>query len=746
MLRTPLSLLAAACFAHAALADHRVVDLAQVSTDSGELLRIYGSSGNGAFGTPVAGGKDCDGDGFADFALASMLSSPEARDRAGSVYLLFGDGRIDGSFDSGTKQPLLLNIVGASRQENAGNEIWMDDVTGDGIADLLIGRQNFSFTSALGGDGALSIIVGGPALKAYAAGGGIVDLRSPAPEISVVTLVGGQRVGRLGIWMRTGDITGDGIADIVVGADQEDHVGQTHAGAVYVVRGGPHLGTTQIVTLEDLASSALAGNLARIDAPSGQAHLHFGSTCQVADLDGNGRGEVLVAAALNRAGGVLSPYGPGLPSGDGVGGTIHGTAFILWDDNFPSGPWPADFHFGVDSPPGSKTIIVGGERNGRFGEELVGGRDYDGDGHPDLFIGDLNADLSPSRNRSSSGAGYIFYDAARLKHLSFNLDSKPVDIRITAMIGRERDAISGDTAIDGDFDGDGIADIAIGSPHATADLRADAGILDVLFGQSGGWPDLIDLASLDSATGIRTTSVWGAHGHTSGDAGDVLGYSIAAGDVDADGRTEVVINEMEGDGSGPIAIDVGNLDVIDGALLATGVDLVECPLAPLTDCREIAPVASQLGLRYAPTDRRMRWKWRANGGGVLSDFGSPQSTSYAVCLYDASSSSRPTLSWRAFSDIACQPNSCWSEPTAGVHRYLRPPRGSDGIERGVFRIGDNRDTVEVSARNWKTASSSETLVLPVTVQLISGAGVTRACWQVQYLDATTNAASKFVTH
>src|SRR5258708_3645200 len=80
-----------------ASATHHVIDLANVSTDTGELLRVYGSSGNGAFGTPIAGGKDCDGDGFADFALASMLASPLARDRAGLVQLVFGDGQLNGS-------------------------------------------------------------------------------------------------------------------------------------------------------------------------------------------------------------------------------------------------------------------------------------------------------------------------------------------------------------------------------------------------------------------------------------------------------------------------------------------------------------------------------------------------------------------------------------------------------------------------------------------------------------------------
>ncbi len=59
------------------------VDLATTPTDDARLLRVHGSTGSGNKGVPVAGGFDCDGDGFPDSAMAAMQSRPLGRSGAG---------------------------------------------------------------------------------------------------------------------------------------------------------------------------------------------------------------------------------------------------------------------------------------------------------------------------------------------------------------------------------------------------------------------------------------------------------------------------------------------------------------------------------------------------------------------------------------------------------------------------------------------------------------------------------------
>src|SRR5262245_45951573 len=214
----------------------QVVDLAELSTAQ-HLLRVHGSNGDGSRGLPVAGGGDVDGDGFVDYAMASMQATALGRAVAGELYLVFGDGTVSGVLDTATFQAQILKIAGAGPSETAGNVLWMDDVTGDGLADLLIGRQNYTHTPDdpdRTGAGALTILVGSAALRSFAAtAAGLsahLDLAAPPPSLTLATFVGAHAFDRLGMWVRTGDVTGDGVADIAVGADQASDLGVGHHG------------------------------------------------------------------------------------------------------------------------------------------------------------------------------------------------------------------------------------------------------------------------------------------------------------------------------------------------------------------------------------------------------------------------------------------------------------------------------------------------------------------------------------
>lgn len=544
------------------------IDLLGFPTSNGSLSRLLGSTGPGAFGVPVAGGLDCDGDTHADVAMAAMLAGPLGRNAAGQVYLVFGDGTINGTLDTATTQAGILRFAGSGPSENAGSEIWIDDVTGDGLGDVLIARQNFT-SGGRTGAGALSIVVGGGVLRTHAQTLQYFDLAAPPAGSVMTTIVGANAFDRLGIWMRTGDVTGDGVADIVVGADQQESSLATHAGVSYVIRGGAHLATNQTIDLASFASTAIAGHLLRIDPPAGSFEHHFGGTVQIADLDGNGRGEVLIATALNRAGATLRAAGAPLGSAHGTGGSADGSVYIIWDDNIPAGDWDAGLTLDMSSLSGTRSLIHGGDDNFSFGEEILGGLDFDNDGDADLFVGDLTGDLSPLGNRSYSGSGHVFYDAAVLKGLTFDLDTLPMGVVVSTFAGAGTNDIAGDTAAQGDFDGDGIGDLVFSAPHGSPFGRAEAGIVYVLFGKTGPWPTFVDLtpATLPPPASIRMTTLYGAFGTSGSDSGDTLSYSAAAGDIDGDGKTDFITNEMQGDGSSPAAEDTGNLIVVSGARL-----------------------------------------------------------------------------------------------------------------------------------------------------------------------------------
>ncbi|MFT5192136.1 MAG: hypothetical protein ACI9DF_005176 [Verrucomicrobiales bacterium] len=107
--------------------------------------------------------------------------------------------------------------------------------------------------------------------------------------------------------------------------------------------------------------------------------------------------------------GAFTSDGSSHATGDGAKGSM----FIAWDENFPASPWPNGYTFSLtDSLLGDFTRIDGGALNGSFGEELLAGKDYSGDGFPDLFVGDLVGD---SPNGSNSGLGYVLYNACKLR-------------------------------------------------------------------------------------------------------------------------------------------------------------------------------------------------------------------------------------------------------------------------------------------------------------------------------------------
>ncbi len=732
--------LLAACVAHAD-EPARGIDLTSVSTDSGVLTRVLGNTGNGAFGVPVAGALDCDADGYKDYAFAAMTASPAGRSGAGEVYLVFGNGGIGATIDTALARPDVLRIIGAATSEACGSELWMDDVTGDGLGDLLIARQNFNPDPSRPGAGALTVLVGSASLRSFAATMAPLDLAAPPASLTVLNIVGPAATDRLGIWVRSGDVTGDGTADLVIGADQVSTDAAHHMGAVYVVRGGLHLAGGGTVDLSDLPTTALAGNIATLVPPaSGSSEFHFGATCQIADLDGNDRAEVLVGATINRAGASLAADGAPFGAAHASAGALRGRLYIVWDDNFPEGVWPAGLTIDVSAAPGSTTEIRGGVGNRSFGEEILGGLDFNSDGKAELFVGDIVGDLSPRRDRLSAGSGHLFYDAAQLRGAAFDMDNLPQGLVTTTFLGGKPNDIAADTAMQGDFNGDGVADLAFSSPHGSRFGRVNAGTIHVFFGQHGRWPAIIDLAegALVPSAFVSVVEIYGANGSAAADGGDTLCYSAAAADVDGDGLSDIITNEMQGNGS--TAVDVGNMLLIGGAMLSAPVAPGNCPARPLAGCHSAVSARLRAVKRAAPSSDRVAWKWK--GAAESSAFRDPLNDSgatYRLCVYEDAASPALVAGMRTTGSGSCGQAPCWSAQDPTEFSYFDSERSSDGIERINLRLRPQRPAViRIRAREHATSIPSLPSALPVVVQFSASSDGVSQCFESSFFDTLAN--------
>lgn len=179
---------------------------------------------------------------------------------------------VAGTYDGNDAGALL---TGRDNRDGAGHAIAVGDVTGDGLPDLIIGAPDHNFESGAVG------IVPGPledgTSQSISDAGWWVDGQDA-----------GERTGHSVAF--AGDLNGDGIGDILVGAPGAVTTGDS-AGVVYVLYGPAQVGSV------GSAANTLLGTLPLAE---------FGRVVNaVPDANGDGVPEILVGAPFTDSDGVL---------------------------------------------------------------------------------------------------------------------------------------------------------------------------------------------------------------------------------------------------------------------------------------------------------------------------------------------------------------------------------------------------------------------------------------------------------
>ena len=253
------------------------IDTADQSAD----ITVYGPIEDGWLGESVGVG-DFNGDGLDDLLLPTTFAPTFAGDDAGGrVSILLSP--IPPLVDLSTSVAD-YTIYGADAGDQLGHSNATGDVDGDGVDDILLGAVSSSGSDnnfELAGEAALIL---GSSLQAG------IDVG--AGEQSSIAY-GPAKIDRLGRSVALGDVDGDGLADILLGAPGGESIASrsSEAGALYLISGNASL-STEIDLSND--GNAFFGN----DSGDGLADGVDGRPALItADIDGDGRAEILVSAS-----------------------------------------------------------------------------------------------------------------------------------------------------------------------------------------------------------------------------------------------------------------------------------------------------------------------------------------------------------------------------------------------------------------------------------------------------------------
>ncbi|WP_442936888.1 beta strand repeat-containing protein [Nostoc sp.] len=457
-------------------------------------------------GGSVSSAGDINGDGIDDLIIGALGASPNGF-QSGQSYVVFGSkGGFDAQFNLSTLNGTNgFAINGINANDFLGRSVSSaGDINGDGIDDLIIGASG---ASPNGFNSGQSYVV-------FGSKGGF------SPQLNLCTLNGTNGFAINGIntgdWSgfsvsSAGDINGDGIDDLIIGAETASPNGH-YSGQSYVVFGskGGFDSSFNLSTLNGTNGFAINGNT---------GDLSGGSVSSAGDINGDGIDDLIIGAYT------ASPKG-----------FQSGQSYVVFGSK-----GGFDSQFNLSTLNGTNGFAINGINRGDYsGRSVNSVGDINGDGIDDLIIGARFA----SPNGFQSGQSYVVFGSKGGFDSQFNLSTLNGTNGFAINGINENDRAGGSVSSAGDINGDGIDDLIIGAPFASPNARY-SGQSYVVFGSKGGFGAQFNLSTLNGTNGFAINGI---------NENDRVGYSVSsAGDINGDGIDDLIIGAINASPNGSLS-------------------------------------------------------------------------------------------------------------------------------------------------------------------------------------------------